>query len=95
VTAISEISSVIHRVYDISTTIASAVEEQTATTREMNRNVTEAAVGTNGIAENVNLVAQGAQQTSDAARGCNAAANDLAGIAVRLKELVTQTNSVA
>jgi len=95
ISAISQISTVIHRVYDISTTIAGAVEEQTATTKEMNRNVVEAAAGTHGMADNVSLLAQGAQQTADAAKGCNAAANDLARIAVRLKELVAQTTSAA
>ena len=50
VSAISEISEVIGRINDIQTTIASAVEEQTATTNEIARSVTEAAGGANGIA---------------------------------------------
>lgn len=95
VSAIGDISTIINRVYDISTTIAGAVEEQTATTREMNRNITEAATGTNGIAESVAMVAQGAQQTTDAARGCHAAAVDLASIAGRLQDLVNKTTSAA
>jgi methyl-accepting chemotaxis protein len=43
VEAIGSITSVITHVNDISGTIATAAEEQSATTREMNRNVTEAA----------------------------------------------------
>jgi methyl-accepting chemotaxis protein len=43
VEAISRISSVIERVHGFQTTIASAVEEQNATTNEMGRNVAQAA----------------------------------------------------
>ena len=50
VAAIEEITSVIARISDFQTTIASAVEEQTATTAEMSRSVTEAATGTGEIA---------------------------------------------
>src|SRR4029079_18201927 len=46
VTAIDQISQVISRINEFQTTIASAVEEQTATTSEMNRSVSEAATGT-------------------------------------------------
>ncbi len=45
VEAIGSITTVITQVSDISGTIATAVEEQSATTREMSRNVTEAARG--------------------------------------------------
>ena len=43
VEAIGTISGSIKQINDISATIASAVEEQNATTNEMSRNVTEAA----------------------------------------------------
>ena len=46
VLAIDEISTVINQINDISSTIASAVEEQTATTNEISRNITEASRGT-------------------------------------------------
>ncbi|MCU1691577.1 MAG: Methyl-accepting chemotaxis protein mcpA [Frankiales bacterium] len=45
VDAIAGISDVVARMNDYATTIASAVEEQTATTAEMTRNVSEAATG--------------------------------------------------
>jgi len=45
VTAIKSIREVIGQVNDISRTIASAVEEQSATTSEMSRNISEAARG--------------------------------------------------
>ena len=46
----SEIGPIIARINDSQTTIAAAVEEQTATTKEMNRNVREAAAGPGEIA---------------------------------------------
>ncbi len=45
VEAIGQISDIIGRIDDYQTTIASAVEEQTATTNEMSRSVAEAATG--------------------------------------------------
>ncbi len=47
--AISEIDSVISRINDLQATIAAAVEEQTATTGEISRNVSETAAGTEQI----------------------------------------------
>ena len=43
VEAIGTISGIINQISDFSATVASAVEEQNATTNETSRNVTEAA----------------------------------------------------
>ena len=53
VAAIEEISTIVAQISDRQTTIASAVEEQTATTNEMSRSVQEAASGTTEIATNI------------------------------------------
>src|SRR5258708_33040382 len=53
VQVIAEISGIISQMHEISTTIASAVEEQTATTKEIARNVTEAAIGESQVTENI------------------------------------------
>src|SRR5580704_9756031 len=53
VDAIASISGVINQINDISGTIATAVEEQNATTNEMSRNVTEAAQGSGEITSNI------------------------------------------
>ncbi|HEY1133139.1 MAG TPA: methyl-accepting chemotaxis protein [Nocardioides sp.] len=90
VSAISEISEVIGRINDIQTTIASAVEEQTATTNEIARSVTEAAAGANGIAEDVTQVASAADDTRQGAQNTLQSATDLAGMATQLKSLVQQ-----
>ena len=64
VAAIGEISHIIASINDYQLTIASAVEEQTATTNEMSRSVAEAATGSGEIAGNITGVAAAAAQSS-------------------------------
>ncbi|HKT46118.1 MAG TPA: methyl-accepting chemotaxis protein [Candidatus Acidoferrales bacterium] len=90
VSAIGRISEVIGKVNDISATIATAVEEQSATTSEMSRNVAEAAKGSGEVARNIMGVAQAAQSTSTGATESNKAAQDLAQMSTQLRELVSQ-----
>src|SRR3712207_4671236 len=52
-TAISGIAGIISQINDFQLTIASAVEEQGATTAEMNRSVSEAATGSGEIAGSI------------------------------------------
>jgi methyl-accepting chemotaxis protein len=89
-TAIDTISEVITRINDIQGTIASAVEQQTATTNEITRHVTEAAGGAGEIAANVTGVAQAAQDTSSGAASVQAAAQDLARLAEELNLTVSR-----
>ena len=88
VKAISEIGDVIRKINDISTTIAGAVEEQTATTNEITRNVTEAAQGAVQITENITGVAKAARDTSVGATDTQKAAASLAEMAGHLQSLV-------
>jgi len=67
VTAIKEIGSTIGRISEISTTIASAVEEQGAATLEISRNVQQAAAGSTQVASNIVDVNKGAGETGSAA----------------------------
>jgi methyl-accepting chemotaxis protein len=90
VDAIAEIGSVVARINDLQATIASAVEEQTATTSEIGRSVGEAAMGSTSIAENIAGVAAAASETSSGAAGTLAAAGDLARMADELASLVGQ-----
>ncbi|MEQ7849078.1 methyl-accepting chemotaxis protein [Nocardioides kribbensis] len=90
VTAIAEISEVIGRINDIQTTIASAVEEQTATTNEIARSVTEAAGGANGIADDIAQVASAADDTRHGAHNTLESATALATMATELKALVAR-----
>ena len=88
--AIDRITDVITRINDIQGTIASAVEEQTATTNEITRHVNEAAAGAGEIAANVGGVAQAAQDTSAGAAAARAAAQELAGLAEELNLTVSR-----
>src|SRR4029077_3489535 len=88
VQAIGLISQVIHKVNEISVSIASAVEEQSATANEMTRNVADAAKGSCQITQNVEAVADVAQGTSSSALESQKAANDLAEMAMKLHGLV-------
>ena len=89
VTAIDEISRVIARISDFQTTIASAVEEQTATTAEMNRSVTEAATGTSEIAQNITGVAEAARLTAEGVSQTQQATAELARMSTDLSALVS------
>ncbi len=90
VTAIREIGGIIRQINDIGTTIASAVEEQTATTAEIGRNVAEAARGSSEIAQNITGVAHAAQSTSSGATQTQASAGELSRIAADLQARVSQ-----
>jgi methyl-accepting chemotaxis protein len=90
VDAIAEISDVINQIHDISNTIASAVEEQTATTNEIGRNVVEASRGTAEIAQNITSVAHAARSTSEGVSSNQQAAQELARMAGELRQLVSQ-----
>jgi methyl-accepting chemotaxis protein len=88
VSAIDEITEVIRQVNDISNTIATAVEEQNATTNEMSRNVGEAARRSEEIARNISGVAEAAQNTTHGASNSARAAQSLAEMSRTLRELV-------
>ncbi len=90
VEAIAQIGKIINQINDIQNTIASAVEEQTATTGEISRNVGEAAKGSNEIAQNITGVAQAARSTTEGASNTKTSADELSKIALDLQKLVSQ-----
>lgn len=90
VAAIDQITGIINRINELQATIASAVEEQTATTNEIARNVAEAATGASGIASNITGVATAAQETATGASTTQSAAQELSRLAEQLRALVLQ-----
>src|SRR6056297_3161615 len=88
VAAIGEIGEVIEKIADMQTTIASAVEEQTATTNEIARSVNEAAQGSSQIAENITSVATAAGEAAQGAGRAQEAAVDLRAVAKDLQAIV-------
>ena len=89
VEAIRQISDVINQINEISTSIACAVEEQTATANEMGRNVSEASKGSSEITENIIAVATAAQSTTEGASNTQQAATEIARMAAELQQLVS------
>ncbi len=85
VNAIKEIGGTIEKLCEISSTIASAVEEQGAATQEISRNVQQAAHGTQQVSSNITDVQRGASETGSASSQVLAAAQSLSGDSNRLK----------
>jgi methyl-accepting chemotaxis protein len=90
VAAIAAISEVITRIDQFQTTIAAAVEEQTATTQEIGRNIAEAATGAQEIARSVQGVASAAQITTDGVTQSQIATTDVARMSGELQQLAAQ-----
>ncbi|MGY1652284.1 methyl-accepting chemotaxis protein [Geodermatophilus sp. SYSU D01119] len=86
--AIGEISSIVAQISDRQTTIASAVEEQTATTNEMSRSVQEAAQGSGQIADNISGVSTAADSTTQALTQTRTAVDELSRMAADLRGTV-------
>jgi methyl-accepting chemotaxis protein len=90
VAAIETVSGVIHEINNISATIATSVEEQSATTNEMTRNVNEAASGARDISVSIEEVAHAAEGTLERAKESQKAAQGLATIAEEMGKLMRQ-----
>ncbi len=104
VDSIAKISEVIKQVNEVSRTIASAVEEQSITTREIAENISqtasasdiisigasEAAQATQEIASNIAKVDSAANSTSEGANQTNLAGTELSKLSQTLKSLVGQ-----
>jgi methyl-accepting chemotaxis protein len=88
VQAITQISQVIDRINGVQTTIASAIEEQTATTSEMSRNIGDVATGSTDISADVTAVATTAETTTIGVTAIRDAADDLAEVSQDLQALV-------
>ena len=93
VKAIADVTQIITQVNDISNVIASAVEEQTATTAEIGRNVSEAAMGTSEIASNISGVAHSAELTTSGASQTQTAARSLSEMAANLQHMAISAKS--
>jgi methyl-accepting chemotaxis protein len=85
VAAIKEIGETIGRMSEISSTIASAVEEQGAATQEISRNVQQASRGTTQVSSNITDVQRGASDTGLASAQVLSAAQSLSRESTQLK----------
>ncbi len=92
VKAIDEIVQIINEINSISGNIAAAVEEQTATTNEISKNVGDAARGANEVSRNVQQAALGANEVSKNVQEAVKGVND---IAKNINQLAGGANDVA
>ncbi|MBN2022136.1 MAG: CZB domain-containing protein [Pirellulales bacterium] len=109
VNSIGEIAGVIQKVNEVSKTIASAVEEQSITTKEIAQNIaqTSDAAGTvsTGVAEsasagqeitrNISEIDRAVRQTAEGATMTQTASGQLTEVAMRLQKLVGQFKTAA
>jgi len=85
VTAIESIGKTVGEMSDIATAIASAMEQQGATSHDIARNMSQAADSTREVSAKVTTVGQAAETTSVAASELQAASDDLRQQAAQLE----------
>jgi methyl-accepting chemotaxis protein len=104
VSAIESIVSVINDINEIVTSVATAVEEQSATTQEISNNVSQAAAGVQEVNENINQttmvasevtqsvaeVSRAAEETSLGSQQVNTSARELSQLAETLNEMISR-----
>jgi methyl-accepting chemotaxis protein len=84
---VAELSTVMAQINDTQTTIAGAVEQQSATTAEIGRGVAEAAEGSERVAGNLASVATATRDTNQVVGETERAAAELARVAEELRTL--------
>ena len=88
VEAIIGVGEIIEKINDYQNTIASAVEQQSATTNGMTGDLNRAAGGTSEISSQLAEVVQMAAATRSAAQATESTATDLADISERLRTMI-------
>lgn len=101
VTEIDQISNVISGVNDIVGTIAAAVEEQTAATREIANNIAQASQGIQEVNENVSQssivasgIAEDISEVNHAATGISAGSKEVQASSLGLQRMSAELNSI-
>jgi methyl-accepting chemotaxis protein len=90
--AIDSIVDVITEINNIMSTIASAVEEQTATTNEIAKSITEAASSADSVSKNVN---QCARQADESVKTVNESINAGVDISHQINDQASQMETIA
>jgi methyl-accepting chemotaxis protein len=88
IAAINGVVDQITKVNEITTSIASSVEEQSAATNEIARSVQQAAAGTQEVSSNIGGVTQAASETGAASEQVLSSAQSLSRESSELKEIV-------
>jgi methyl-accepting chemotaxis protein len=88
VNSITQISTLIERIHQMSGSIKETVEAQAKTTRQIGENVSQAAVGSSSIADKIANVAEVAKVAQKEAAETQTAAKSVSGLAAELHSLV-------
>jgi methyl-accepting chemotaxis protein len=88
--AIGTIDGIIRKINVMSTAIASAVEQQSATTNEMERHVVDVAAGSGSITDSIGTVSAAARTTATGATHTEHAARALARLTADLERLTAR-----
>jgi methyl-accepting chemotaxis protein len=86
--AVSEITSSIRSVEDVSTAVAAAIEQQSATTSEIARNVNETSTAAREVAQRINEVSDEARSTHERAGMVSKVSGEVADSIAALRQAV-------
>ena len=86
--AIREIVQTVENINDVSSTIAAAVEEQSAATQEIARNVQQASAGTGEVTTNIQGVSQASSEVGSASTDVQKSTEELSRQSESLKSMV-------
>jgi methyl-accepting chemotaxis protein len=95
VEAIGRITQTISRINEIQNSIASAVEEQSATTIQVTQTVGEVSHGADQISHHISVAADTARGTAGGANDTLAAASELVAMAATLRNIVAEFGSLS
>jgi len=87
---VAEIGRQISAVDDVSTAIAAAMEEQSATMGEISRHVAETAVSASHVSESVSIVLGEANRTGQSAKALSTSADDVSKSIAGLRETIVR-----
>jgi methyl-accepting chemotaxis protein len=88
--AIDQLGEIIERISEYQATVASAVEEQAATTAEMSRSVARASTGSSSIATTIAGVASASAVTTEGVATIERSVSELATMATQMRSLVAR-----
>jgi methyl-accepting chemotaxis protein len=89
VDALNGITEIINKINEISISVSSAVEEQTAATQEISRNIEEASRGTQEVNASIASVSDASRETGNASNQVRSASQELAQQADQLNDAVS------
>ena len=90
VTVVSGIGSTISRIDGVATSIAAAMEEQSAATQEISRNVLETTNAAQDVAQLISAVSRDASETGEQAAEVRRASGDIAGSIYQLRQVLVR-----